>query len=48
MQPNEFEKVERKFAQLEFGLREKEITIRNSKNYTQIKSRLENDKNFKS
>lgn len=36
MQPNEFEKVERKYAELEFGIREKEITIRNSKNYSLI------------
>ena len=36
MQPNELEQVERKHAELEFGIRQKEIKIKQTKNYNQI------------
>lgn len=40
MQPNELELVERKHAELEFGIRQKEIKIRQTKNYIQIMDKL--------
>lgn len=40
MQPNELELVERKYAELEFGIRQKEIKIRQAKNYIQIRDKL--------
>lgn len=40
MQPNELEMVERKYAELEFGIRQKEVKIRQTKNYIQIIDKL--------
>ena len=44
MKPNEMEQVERKYAELEFGIRQKEQKIRQAKNYHQIQEKLKSSR----